>query len=366
MKIGVDAGCLGISDKRLQVGVFQVVKNLLVQLGKLDKKNEYFLYSFQPIDKKILRQFGPKMKNIVVTPSRGWLAIWLPMQLFKDKPDVFLALNQAAPLRLPMQKYKTVGLFYDVAFEKYPELYSYAASVSKHSSNSKYLASSADEIIAISESTKNDLHSVYKIPNKKIHVAYPGITELPKRKAYKDEEPYFLFVGAFKKSKNVPVILRAFQLFVKQSGMPHQLILVGSDRWPDDEIGQTYANLQDNVQERIRFLSFVDEKLLSSLYKGATALVSPSIYEGFGLPFLEAQSLGCPVIGSSRGSLPEIIGKSGILVNPNDEKKLFDAMIKMTIDSVRTKYKKRGLENSKKYSWKTFAKQIQSTFESKA
>lgn len=364
MYISVDAGCLGITDERLKVGVYQVVKNLLIQLGKIDKTNTYLLYSFYPIDKKLLNEFGNNVKNVVL-PSIGWLQLVLPTRLSLDKPDIFIAANQAIPFQLPGTKYKTIGIFYDIAFEKYPELYSYAASVKKHRENSKKLAQKSDMIISISRNTKIDVQKFYNVPENKIIVAYPGINnelEIQKGKLKSGiKKPYFLFVGAFKKSKNIPNLLQAFDTFLQKTKKDYQLLLVGGDKWLDPEIEKTFQLLNDKTQRNTKILGFVSDEKLTTLYKNAVALVSPSFYEGFGLSFLEAQSFGCPVIGSKRGSLPEVIGDSGLLVEPVNTKKIASAMQKLAEDNEMRRYLiEKGYENVKKYSWKAFAKTVQS------
>lgn len=363
MKIGVDAGCLGVTDKRLKVGVYQVVKNLLIKLGKMDTTHEYLLYSFAPIEKSLMKEFGQHMKNVVVNPTKGWLKIWLPLRLFLDKPHIFLALNQSAPLKL-FSSFKTLGMFYDIAFEKMPELYDYAASVKKHSSNSNYLAKHADELISISQKTRQDIVDVYNIRPEKIAVAYPGIPTIkPEREVPIKEKDYFLFVGAFKKSKNIPTLLKAFAQFLNRSKKPYSLLLVGGDKWLDPEIQITLSTLPQSVQKQIHFLGFVDDAKLFSLYPHATAFVSPSIYEGFGLPFVEAMQLGCPVIGSNAGSLPEIIGDAGLLVDPLSTSELAQAMEKVTESNTRSKLVAKGKEKVKAYSWKSFAKEVYSAIQ---
>lgn len=365
MKIGVDAGCLGITDERLKVGVYTVVKNMLIELSKQDKENQYYLYSFHPIEKDLMKKFGNNMHNIIVVPTKGWLRIALPLRLAYDKPSIFIAANQAMPYRLPFSRYKTLGIFYDIAFEKYPELYSYAASVEKHKINSRNLAQQAEKIIAISQSTKKDIEKLYGVKSQKILIAYPGFEALSNSLAYINKNPYFLFVGAFKKSKNIPFLINAFSLFIKKSHSNFNLLLVGGDKWMDPEIKETLNTLSTETEKRIRFLGFVNSKTLESLYKGAYAFVSPSLYEGFGLPFLEAQAAGVPVIGSYSGSLQEVIGSSGLLVNPKNINYLAKAMSDLA--SNKNLYKKlvaEGRKNTQKYSWKLFAKKIQSAVES--
>ncbi len=365
MYIAVDAGCLGVKDKRLKVGVYTVVKNFLIELGKIDKNNKYLLYSFHPIEKSLLKEFGLQMQNIVL-PAIGWLKVGLPIRLLLDKPDIFIAANQAIPFKLPLSSYKTLGIFYDIAFEKYPELYSYAASVSKHRINSRYLAENAESLIAISESTKKDLVDLYKIPKGRITVAYPGINPevRSKKQEARRENPYFLFVGAFKKSKNISTLLLGFNIFLQSQAKKYDLLLVGGDKWLDPEIERVMSTFSAETKKHVKNLGFVDNKKLASLYKSAVAFVSPSLYEGFGLPFIEAQSLGCPIIGSQRGSLPEIIGKSGILIDPKNSNQLAQALKTMTNSSSRKRYIQQGKINAKKYSWKSFAKQVQSALQS--
>jgi len=360
MIIGIDAGCLGIRDKRLEVGVYNVVKNLLIQLSSLDKKNKYLLYSFYPIEESLMQGFGKNMQNIVLS-SFGWLKLVLPLRLAFDRPEIFLALNQAMPAKLFFQNYKTVGIFYDIAFEKYPEYY--PGTSEKHKRDSRNLARNANFLVSISKSTKIDLEKYYKVSSNKIMVAYPGINSkyrfqnvnLPIVK-----KPYFLFVGAFKRSKNIPILLKAYEKFNLEN-KNYKLVLAGGDKWLDPEIKKTLKNLDQKVKQNIINLGFVDEKILMYLYKNAFAFVSPSLYEGFGLTFLEAQSARIPVIGSNKGSLPEILGKSALLVEPFDQNQLLQVMKRLVENKkLRQKLIKAGYINSRKYSWKLFAKTVQS------
>lgn len=368
MRIGVDAGCLGVKEEGLKVGVYNIVKQTLLEISKQDTKNTYFLYSFYPIDASLMRELGKNMKNIVVRPARGWMKLWLPFRLLLDRVDIFFAANQAVPLRLPGSGYKTIGVVYDIAFERYPELYAYAASVQKHRFYSKETAERSDIVIAISQRTKDDLVELYNTPKEKIHVAYPGIVPLPEVKPYKEQFPYFLYVGAFKKGKNIPTLLKAYMGMRKKSKKRMLLLMAGGTNWMDPEITKVITTIPSNIKSDIRMLGAVtDAKKLSSLYRGAIAFVCPSLYEGFGLPFVEAMSVGCPVVGSTRGSIPEIVGNAGMLVEPYDTKVLANSLEKIASDSTfRQTLSKRGKEQSKRYSFKTFAKAIYSAIENLA
>ncbi len=356
MIIGVDAGCLGLTDKRLQVGVYQVAVNLLQQLRDLDKKNNYYLYSFAPIEKELLSSFGPRMKNVIVKPTSGWMKIWLPLRLAKDKPDVFLALSQVAPMLFSFSSPKVVGLIHDVAFKKYPALY---PTSSKHDSETNYLIKRADKLVTVSEKTKEDLVTLYSANKEKIDVAYEGVRNLPKVKKKLDVRPFFLFAGALKKQKNIPTFLRAFSLFVQNTKDDVDLRIVGGDKWLDDEIATILQQLDPKTLEHIIFERFVDDKRLAELYSSAIAFVSPSLYEGFGLPFIEAMSFGCPVIGSTAGALPEVIGEAGLLVSPLDYEKLYDSMGAVYTDkTLRGNLAKKARLQARKFTWDRFAKTI--------
>lgn len=367
MVIAVDAGCLGITDERLKGGVYQVSVHLLEELTAIDRKNTYLLYSFHPIDEVVMKGFGRKTKNLIVTPTKGWMKIWLPMQLLQDRPDVFLGLNQALPQQVPhVSKYKTVVLFYDIAFEKYPSMYSYTGSLEKLHGQSKYAAAHADRLISVSQATKKDIQSIYGIPKDKISVEYPGVEDVffTNTKAYPYQYPYFLFVGAFKKTKNIPTLLNAFNYFSEKTEKEYHLLLVGADKWIDPDIEDVLRRLPPKIQKRVKTLGFVEEQILPMLYRGAEAFVSPSFYEGFGLPFLEAMASDVPIIGSNHGSIPEIVQEYGVLVDPRDAKAISDAMYEITQNSlVKKSMSAKALNRAKEFTWEKFAQGIYETLQ---
>lgn len=352
MIIGVDAGALSIGDKRLQVGVYQVTVNLLQQLATLDKKNNYLLYTFAPINEKLLASFGSRMQNIVIKPEKGWGKLWLPLRVVKDKPDVFLALNQM-PLSFKPKKTRVIGLFHDLAFEYFPEMY--PGSLTKLRVGSRKLAQQASALIAVSQATKKDIEKFYYLPSNNITVAYEGIRNLPKAAKGNTKNPYFLFVGALKRQKNIPAIIQAF------AGLDAKvdLVIVGGDTWLDPEIHTTLNSLPAGIKDRVIFKAFVIDQELAYLYSHAIALVNPSVYEGFGLTLVEAMSLGCPVIAGNTGSQTEVVGKAGILVEPGNIQALQNAMEKMLKNSTdRQHFSSLGKQRAKMFSWESFAKAI--------
>ena len=359
MIIGVDAACISVKEKQLKAGVYYLAYNLLKQISLLDTKNQYLLYSFSSISGEALYNFGKHMENKVLLPKKFWMSLRLSWEMFLKKPDIFLGLGQALPLYHPS---KNIMFVYDLAFEGYSECYS--GSCHRLSRQTKYGITHADKIIAISDSTKEDLIRLYGVKKERIEVIYPGFDPLfspqSKRKIekirmkYKLKKPYFLFVGSLKPIKNVPAIVEAFAGFIKKTKKDYELVLVGSDFWLDENILKKIEKLK--LKTKVKSLGYVSKKDLPALYSGAFAFVSPSLYEGFGIPLLEAMACGTPVITSNLGSMPEVVDKAAILVDSKDSKQIKDAMLELDEDKkLRQRLIKKELLQSKNFSWEKFA-----------
>lgn len=356
MRIGVDAGCLGVLDNRLRVGVYNFAKNLLIATSKLDNKNTYLLYSFHPIDTELMGQLGNNFINIIVQPSKGWMKVWVPLRIWRDGIDVFLCFGQAVPAFLPASV-KTIGYIYDIAFEKFPQYY--IDSYNQLHTNTTQLIQKSDHIITLSEASKRDIEAFYSVPPQKVTGIHLGVRPFVRQiEGKKGKEKYFLFVGALKKGKNVVGTIKAFAAFCALSKEKFVLKIVGGDKWLDPEIGSTLESLPKNVLERVQVLGFVGDDEMHQLYSYATALLAPSYYEGFGLPVVEAMSVGCPVIVSERGSLPEIVSKAGFIFDPDDSEAIGQQMYKLSKDStLRLTYKKKSIERAKRFTWERCAKE---------
>lgn len=353
MIIGVDAGALSVRDERLKVGVYRVSVNLLQQLGKLDRENNYLLYSFLPIDKQLMASFGKQMTNVVVHPKIGWFSLSIPIELRRHPTDLFLGLSQAIPYGAP----RSTGFVYDLGFLHHPEVY--GNSVNRLERQTDDLVKRSTKVIAISEATASDLASHYHLTSKSITVAYPGVDERFSSKGDKfvGKNPYFLFVGALKRGKNLPFAIRAFAYFLKSSDKTYDFFIIGGDYWRDPEIAETIQKY--HLENRVRLLGYVSDVELPKFYRGAVVLIVPSVWEGFCLPVVEAMVSGCPVICSDAGSLPEIVGTAGLTVSPINENGLVQAMLSLTVNSdKRKKMIKNGLIRAKKFSWENFGRKV--------
>lgn len=353
MIVGVDAGALSVRDDRLKVGVYRVTLNLLKHLSLIDTTHEYRLYSFIPIDKETMKLFGSNMRNVIVRPAVGWSQIQLPLELRRHPVDVFLGLSQM----VPSTNAKKIGLIHDVGFLSYPDLYEYTRRKLKNQTDA--LVRRSDIVIAVSKATKCDILSHYDIASNKISVCYEGIDErfVPGGEIYKSKNPYILFIGALKKQKNIPVLLQSFRIFLDISKKTYDLFLVGGDYWVDPEIKETIARL--HLQKRVQIMGYVKDIDVPKYYRSALAFASPSLIEGFCLPAVEAMASGCPVICSSVGAFPEIVGKAGILTDPTDVDMLAKTFLRVSENrTLRLKMRKHGLKKSKQFTWQTFASNV--------
>lgn len=360
MIIGIDCGCLSITDERLKVGVYRLAVELLTSLSKIDKVNIYKLYSFNPIEEQILRNLGHNFKNIVIKPAKGWFNIWLPLELQKKPVNLFLGLSQSLP-KLPKFT-RSIVIIHDLTFEKNPEWFK--RTYRRMSQNSRKAVTHTDQIVAVSKATKKDIIDIYKINQKKIKVIYPGLStrfdSIPKDlnyalKKYSLSKPYFLFVGTFKQSKNIPNLLRAFEIFSKINNQ-YDLILVGSDYWKDPEIERVLNKIK--IKSKIKILGFLNDNELGNLYKKAYAFISPSFNEGFGLTFLEAVSFGLPIITSDCGSVRELLGKGAVYCQPSSPEDISRAIVELVNNKNKSKLVNLSRQNIRKFVWSKTAKQL--------
>jgi len=359
MIIGIDAACLSVKEKQLKTGVYHLTYNLLKQICLLDKKNQYLLYSFSPIPREIFYNLSKVTKARVLLPKKCWMSLRLSCEMLLRKPDIFLGLGQALPFYHPS---KNIVFVYDLAFENYPNCYPY--SWHRLSRQTKYAVAHADKIITISNSTKKDLLNLYGVDKNKIEVIYPGFDSFfsPKDKEqvekikakYKLKNPYFIFIGSLKPIKNIPRIIEAFAEFSKKIRVGYDLVLIGSDFWLDKDIVKKIKNLK--LETKVKNLGYLPRENLPALYTGAVSLISPALYEGFGIPLLEAMACGTPVITSNISSMPEVVGKAGILVNPKSVNQITEAFLRIVkSEKLKEQLAKRGLLQVRNFSWSKFS-----------
>lgn len=381
MKIAIDASELA---NRREDGTQIYLYNLLKNIAEIDKKNQYFLY-YQNEPKKLIE--SPNFKHIVKPWPIYWTQSRLPFLLFKEKSDVLFMPIQTLPFLAPA-RLKTIITIHDLAFLMYPETFLFGDRV-KHKVFAWHAVKRADRVIAVSESTKNDIVKFYGTRPEKINIVHHGYDKNLFRPARQRPEPqamagepfqnerdcdtieqikrkyrikklYLLYVGALQPRKNILGLVKAFELL---NNNQYQLVIAGGKAWLYDEM---FGYVKKSpLQNNIIFTGRFETGELPPLLWGAEVFVLPSFYEGFGLPVIEAMACGTPVITSNISSLPEVAGKAALLIDPNKPEQITDAIRKILVDKdLKQKMTKDGFENIKKFSWEKCARETLDVFNS--
>ena len=232
----------------------------------------------------------------------------------------------------------------------------------------KYSVEKSKKVITISESSKNDIISRYQLKSDKVEVVYPGIKPGSKdmsntniKEKYHIEGPYILFVSTLQPRKNLVRLIEAIARI--EETVKIKLVVVGRKGWKYEEI--LAAPKKYGIEDKIMFLDFVDDQDLSLLYKEADLFVMPSLYEGFGLPVLEAMKNGCPVATSNTSSLPEAGGDAAAYFDPESIEDMASVITDVLTDKkMRDNMINKGHEQVKKFSWEKSAKEALSILES--
>lgn len=358
MKIAIDARAL-VSQK--PVGKEKFTINVLEELFKIDHQNQYVLYLTRDLQRPLPNNFS---KRIIKAPGIFW-HLFVLIDLIFEKPNVFFC-----PLSYLMP---TLNIFSKNIIVVY-DLCVFLPIKTGPSFKTKLLekifsgaaARRAERIVAISESTKRDLVKYFKIDPLKISVIYPGLTQniAPGGKSrdalskYNLPPNFILFVGTLEPRKNIVRLIEAYHILNSKLKIQNsRLVIVGKNGWGYREIFAKVKELQ--LEDKIIFLDYVADEDLPSLYNSAACFIYPSLYEGFGLPVLEAMVCGCPVVTSNTSSLPEVADGAAILVNPNDANEIAGALNKLLINEpLRQELKKQGLERAKNFSWEKTAQEI--------
>ncbi|MFM7437106.1 MAG: glycosyltransferase family 4 protein [Snowella sp.] len=371
-KICLDA--TPIREKPSGVGVYTF--NLIKALDQLQASEDFKLdIYFQPTFKnwlsrnfspnELIQFYSPHCLPIPVTVTNALIKFPNPLLAYLsrslDRSDVVHGTDHFV---YPNPTSRNIMTIHDLTFVKYPD---YVPTIVKtYLDRIKNCLKFTDAIITFSENTKRDLVELLKIDPDKIYVTYQAsryhadylteqqIEELKISFSYDFTKPYFLFVSTLEPRKNLIGLIEAFNYLKQNDKIEHQLVLIGQNGWKYQPILQ--AINQSLYRTEIHYLNYLSDDLVALFYSQAEAFIYPSFYEGFGLPVLEAMTLGAPVITSNSSSLPEITSDSALLINPNDPMELAEAMVSLIGDRVlRDNLIFKGKEQSSKFSWKKTA-----------
>lgn len=366
MRIGVDVRCLMESQYS---GISEYTYNLLTNLLRQDQRNEYVLFynSAQavsipdfPYPNVTVKAF--QYPNKLFNLGMRFLKFTAVDRLIGGV-DVFLTPNFLF-LNLS-NRCRKVLIVHDLSFDLYPEFFTLKKKLWHRLIGPQALCRQADVIIAISKNTKQDLINRYQLEPKKIKVIPPGISEKffepidpgqidTVKKKYLLPPRYLFTLGNLEPRKNITTLIQAFE---KMKPSDCRLLIAGGRGWKYRQLYQQWR--RSPARDRIVFLGYVDAADKPALYRLATMFVYPSIYEGFGLPPIEAMAAGTPVITSFGSSLPEAVGDAALMVDPYNVEELTQVMQQLADDQgLAAELVKRGKQRSQSFHWQPAAKAI--------
>lgn len=370
MLIGIDGNEANIAER---VGVNVWALELLGQFKRIKgEKHRFQIYLSRPPLANLPPE-SPDWQYRVIGPGGFWTRWRLPLDLYLHRPwpDVFLSLSHYAPAYAPMPRIVSIM---DLSFLKFPD--AFRSLVRWQLTNwTEESIQNAVRVLAISEFTKKEIIRAYGYPEKRITVIYPGIPENTKRfrrLAAGDKQieiermkkkyginRYFFFVGTLQPKKNLSRLVEAFNMIKKD--FPDIHLVIAGKMWHQFENHEPRAT----SHEQVKYLGFVPDADLFPLLAGAECLILPSLYEGFGIPVLEAMALGTPVAASNLTSVPEILGDAGMLFDPTSTEEIARGIREVLSWSPakRQEQVKKGMIRAEQFSWERGAEKILRIFE---
>ncbi len=364
MRVGVDVRLLS----RSLTGIGRYTFEMCRALSRISDISLY-LYSPAPLSKDIENSFpaecvrAKKWNNGIL--RQLWSELYLPAWIKNDAIDIFWSPMPRLPRLLPAGIPKVITV-HDLVWKHVGRtMHPRTRLIEKF--GSPFAVRNADKIIVDSLSTATALKEEYSKESIDPVIIYPGTTLikadhsfnfLQKRGVIQD---YFLFVGTLEPRKNLNRLLLAYSklpLAVKRKTM---LVVVGGKGWGNVDLQQTIKEL--NIVEHVKLLGYVDDQILAALYANALFLAMPSLYEGFGLPLIEAMAYGTPVLTSNNSSMPEVAGDAGLLVDAEDILSIVSGLDQLiSNESLRRKLAMKAKSNAARFNWDTSARYLHTLF----
>ena len=337
------------------------VQEIFSRLAKQYPEHEFIFIFDRPYDPQFI--FSSNVKPIVVSPKarhalsfKYWYDIKLPLALRTIKPDLLI---QPYGFCSETTSIPQLLVLHDLAFKHFPQfipkhhLYYYRAFTQRFLNKAK-------KILTVSEFSKNDIINQYGISPEKIAVVYSAakncfhrieLAEQQKIKnKYADGKEYFLFTGGIHPRKNLMNLLKAFSLFKKWQRSNMKLLVAGRLAWQYDTVLEKLKSYK--YKDDVVLLNYLSEETLAKITASAYAMVFPSLFEGFGVPVIEAMQCGIPVITSNTSSLPEIGADAALYADPTDPESIAKQMLDLYKDeTLRSKITQEGLQHAMKFSW---------------
>lgn len=357
MLIGIDAS-RAVTQQRTgtEAYAYFLIQALLQRTAVSPYKIRLYFNQAPPPD---LFPAYPHVTQRVIPFPRLWTHLRLGWELQQNPPDWFFTPAHVIPLSYLGRSVATV---HDLGYHHFPEAHPRGDLWYLHWST-RHNSRRASHILADSEATKQDLVTLDGVPANKISVVYPGLDTQLKPQApssdllarYAIHQPYFLYLSTLQPRKNLARLITAYV----QADVPHQLVLAGKVGWLADPILAQIQALPKETQNKIKLIGFVPDEDKPALLTGATALLYPSLYEGFGFPVLEAQQCQTAVLTANISSLPELANGSAYLVDPLNVHTMTQGIRALAVDeALRTRLVQLGEANVKRFKWETAVTQL--------
>lgn len=359
MLIGIDASR---ANKPQKTGVEWYSYHLIEGFKKIDKDNHYFLYTNVPLRGELVvcpPNFEEKVLSWLIPRSWTLARLSYEMKFGKEIPDVLFVPAHTIPLLNPKRSIVTV---HDIGFEHFPEVYPWADKL-YHKFTIRFIKRFASKIIAVSHYTKEDLVKTYGIDKEKIVVIHNGYDRAKYEVLDRNEEfskkhkldfPYLLFIGRLEQKKNIPRLIDAFAEFKKRNKTAHKLVLIGRPGFGYDEVEKKIKKY--GLTNEVVMPGWVGDDELPKFLNQAELFVFPSLFEGFGIPVIEAMACGCPVICSNTTSLPEVAGEAALMFDPEKPEEIVSRMEQVLLNpEVQESLKIKGLRQAEQFSWEKCA-----------
>ncbi len=399
MTIGIDASR---ANRKFKTGTEWYSFYLIKELAKIDQKNIYHIYTDQPLEKDLASLETNKNFKIKVLKwpfNYLWTQGRLSLEMLFKRPDILFIPSHVLPI---IHAKKSVVTIHDIGFARQRQIYGadeiiIGKTLSRKLINfsaqgltgGKYRANTLDyqfwsldyalkhakKIIAVSNFTKQEILELYQVKPDKISVVYHGYNAKIFKKIdqtaemaqvlgkYEIKTPFIFYVGRLDRKKNIPNLIHAYAIMrQKYKKIKHKLVLAGGIGYGYDEVN--YAIQEFNLNTEVIATGWVPEDDLPYLYNRASIFVFPSLYEGFGIPLLQAMACGVPIAASKAASIPEVVGPAASLFNPNDKEQIADVMAELILNTdLRNNLIKLGQEQVKNFSLEKSARQTLNVLE---
>ncbi|MBN2167831.1 MAG: glycosyltransferase family 4 protein [Actinobacteria bacterium] len=359
---------IGVEGRTLQgnrYGVARYLTNMLNHLQEIDPENEYILYTSRPIDRSGLPD-KIIVKTIRMKPGILWRHLRLPLAMLRDRVDLHYSPSYFVPM---LKLCPTIASVYDITFKVHPEWFA-GDKRFRFDEIFWWRVKKAERIVTCSLHSKNDITKILEVKPSRVKVIYPAADDVfgpvddkklitGIKQKYGVEGKFLFTAGAIHTRRNLKRLIEALALARESTGLDLKLLILGEEAPFTPPVDIEGTAKKHGVEDCIVRAEYVPEQDLLLLYNACDLFVYPSLYEGFGLPVIEAMSCGTPVACSSITSIPEVAGDAAIYFDPANVQEMADAVSRgLNDDTLRKNCRQKGMERASRFSWRNSASEL--------